>query len=353
MAPQREKGRGVPEDSGVTRVPAGAHEGAIGTERDVNWAVDDMPMQGTLVAPPGDGPFPGVLLIAGSGPTDRNWNTPLLPGTNGSARLLAQALAEAGFASLRFDKRASGPNVRELLPRMIGTISMRSHHDEVAAAMRALVSTGLVRRDRLFAVGNSEGTLHALYYQGQSPEHPLAGLVLVAPPGRSVGAVARSQIAAQLLQVPNGDDILAKYDEAIARFTAGEEVAPDPSLPPGIVGLLQGLTTPANLPFTRELWTTDGASLLQGVNVPVLVLIGKKDIQVDWQVDGKALQLAAAEKPNVAFIFPEDANHVLKHEARARGELNAATAATYNADDATLDDVGTRAIIEWLGRQVK
>ena len=48
-------------------------------------------------------------MIAGSGPTDRDWNAPFIPGTNGSAGLLAEALANAGFASIRYDKRLSGP----------------------------------------------------------------------------------------------------------------------------------------------------------------------------------------------------------------------------------------------------
>lgn len=323
-----------------------------GTSSEVEWRVDDMSMHGTLQLPAGEGPFPGVVLIAGSGPTDRNWNTPLLPGTNGSGRLVAEALAAAGFASLRFDKRASGPKMQEYVPRLVGKISMQSHLSEVRGAVHTLVSHPLVRQDALFALGNSEGTLHVLFYQQRAPEYPMRGLVLVAPPGRSVGAVARSQLAAQLAALPNGNDILAMYDEAIVQFIAGESIVPDPALPPGILQLLQALTAPANLPFTRELWATDGATLLRGIDVPVLVLIGKKDIQVDWQADGEALQLAAYDSPNVSFAFPETANHVLKYEPKPRAELSAMSATTYNADDRVLDDEGMKTIVEWLRARV-
>ncbi|MEI7771080.1 MAG: hypothetical protein WCI67_13875, partial [Chloroflexales bacterium] len=69
-----------------------------------------------------DGPFPAVVFVAGSGPTDRDWNSPLIPGTNGSAALLAQALTERGYLTLRYDKRASGPHGIENAQRLAGTI---------------------------------------------------------------------------------------------------------------------------------------------------------------------------------------------------------------------------------------
>jgi hypothetical protein len=160
-------------------------------------------------------------MVAGSGPTDRNWNSPLIPGSNGSARLLAEALAQAGIASLRYDKRGVGPHARETLPLLIGKVSMQSFVDEVAGAVRVMASQDYVRPGRIFALANSEGTLHALNYQLHNPEIPFAGLVLTGPPGRAVGTVGRSQLAAQAARVPNGDALLALYDAGIARFLAG------------------------------------------------------------------------------------------------------------------------------------
>lgn len=320
-----------------------------GESFDVDWQVDSITVHGTVLCPLGNEPFPAVVFVAGSGPTDRDWSSPLLPGSNGSARLIADALAGAGFASLRYDKRASGPHVRENLPRMIGKISMEGHVAELAGAVRTLASQSFVRGQRIFAVANSEGTLHALSYQLHSPEIPLAGLVLIAPPGRSVGDVARSQLAAQATALPNADEVMAHYDAAIGRFLAEQPMAPDPSLPAGIRALLDGLATPANLPFARELWTTDGASLVARIGVPTLVVIGKKDIQVDWRADGERLQHAAAGNPDVSFLFPDDANHVLKHETRPRAELTAArVVSSYNAADARLDSGAMSAIIDWL-----
>ena len=133
------------------------------------------------------------------------------------------------------------------------------------------------------------------------------------------------------------------YDEAIARFMAGEPMNPDPALPEGVQMLLQSLETPANLPFARELWAADAASLLSQVDVPTLVIIGKKDLQVDWQADGEPLQRAATGHANVTFLFPENANHVLKVESRPRAELR-------NPKRATLQCAGCQAWIQTLCR---
>lgn len=172
---------------------------------------------------------------------------------------------------------------------------------------------------------------------------------MIAPPGRSVGAVARSQLAAQAAALPNGDALLALYDAAIDRFMAGQPIAPDPALPQGVQMLLQALESPANLPFARELWAADASPLLARITAPTLILIGKKDIQVDWQADGEPLQRAAEGHANVTFLFPEDANHVLKQELRPRAEVTAASVAeSYNGPDTRLDPPSVASIIAWL-----
>ena len=323
-------------------------QNAYGESSEVTWQLDSTTMYGTLVRPVGPGPFPAVVMVAGSGPTDRDWNSPLLPGSNGSARLLAEALARAGIASLRYDKRASGPHARENMQVLIGKMSMQSHVDELAGAVRTLASQAYVRHGRIFALANSEGTLHALNYQVHSPSIPFAGLVLIGPPGRAVGTVAHSQLAAQASGIPNGEALLALYDAAIARFLAGEPIAADPSLPEGVQMLLKSLETPANLPFARELWMADAVPLLRQVDVPVLIIIGKKDLQVDWQADGEPLQRAAAGHEEVTFLFPENANHVLKQELRPRSELVLTGMTEYNGPDTRLDPQTLGSILEWL-----
>jgi hypothetical protein len=321
---------------------------SYGESLEVTWQLDSTTVYGTLIRPSGAGPFPTVVMVAGSGPTDRDWNSPLLQGTNGSARLLAEALAWAGIASLRYDKRVSGPHARENVPLLIGKVSMQSHVDELAGAVHTMACQEYVRSGQIFALANSEGTLHALNYHLHSPEIPFAGLVLIGPPGRAVGMVARSQLAAQAARIPNGEVLLALYDAAIARFLNGEPIAPDPVLPEGVQMLLKALESPANLPLARELWMANAAPLLKQMDIPVLVIIGKKDVQVDWQTDGEPLKLAAAGQEQVTFLFPENTNHVLKEELRPRSELVLDEIEGYNAPNAHLDQQALTSILEWL-----
>lgn len=322
-------------------------------EMDVTWQVDGIEVNATLTRPMGNGPFPAVILVAGSGPTDRNWNSPLIAGTNGSAALLAQALAGKGFVVLRYDKRASGPHAQEnVLQHMAGKVSMEGHRQEVAGGVCLLAERADVDAARIFILGNSEGCIHALNYQTQSPPVPVAGLVLTAAPARPVGEVARSQIAAQLAGLPGGESLLAIYDKAMADFAANRPVTADESLPEAMRMLILGVTIPVNQPFSRELWTLDPLALLQRVTVPVLIVIGKKDIQTDWQSEGSLFAALAARQANITVDFPANANHVLKYEPKPRAELVAAeVVATYNADDTHLDEEALAAISGWLVQQ--
>jgi uncharacterized protein len=318
-------------------------------EEQVVWQVDDIDVEATLTCPDGSGPFPAIAMVAGSGPTDRNWNTPILPGTNGSAALLAQVLTEQNFVTLRYDKRASGPHVAENVPKMLGKISMESHRAELADGVRLLASRSDVDLKRLFALTSSEGCIHALNYQLQAKDHPFAGLILTGAPARSIGDVARGQIAAQLAAVPGGDAMLAAYDAAMADFAASRPVNVDDSLPETLRMVIGAATAPMNLPFTRELWVTDPVQLAASVTVPVLVMIGKKDVQVDWQMDGSRWDMLANEHSNVMAVYPDNANHVLKHEPRLREQLSPVEIAnSYNAADAVLDEQVLETITTWL-----
>ena len=213
------------------------------TSREVNWKVDDILVYGTITSPVGIVPSCGIVFVAGSGPTDRDWCSPLLPGTNGTGKLLAELLANEGFVTLRYDKRASGPHVKENISKLIGKISMQSHLDELSGAVETLVSDGHVKEDCVFVLTNSEGAIHALNYQLQAKSRRFKGLVLTGAPGRAIGAAARSQILAQVQALPNVEDIMKHYDEAVAAFVVGKPVELEASLPEGIRMVLLSLAS--------------------------------------------------------------------------------------------------------------
>jgi len=315
----------------------------------VSWPVGGIDVEATLTRPRRRGPFPSVIMVAGSGPTDRNWTTPLLPGANGSAGLLARALTDAGFVTLRYDKLASGPHARENAAQMMGKISLQSHLDELAGGVRLLSKRDDVDPGCIFVLTNSEGAIHALNYQTHAPDPPFAGLVLTAAPARPAGALARAQIAAQLAPVPGGEQLLAEYDAVMADFVAGRPVQAGANLPESLRNVILSVTSPANQPFARELWVTDPLVWLAEVTAPVLVVIGKKDIQVDWQTDGPLFEALAVNHPNITIVYPDDANHVLKQEPLDRSQISPAHAMmSYNAEGSRLDESTEKTITAWL-----
>jgi len=340
--------------------------------REVTWKILDISIRGTITGPMGKGPYPAVVLLAGSGPTDRNWCSPLIPGTNGTAKMLAESLANSGFVTLRYDKLGSGPDVKENLPKLAGKVGMQTFVEELTGAVGTLVAQDNVDRHRLFALGNSEGCIHAVNYQLQAEHDSFRGLILTGAPGRPVGVVARNQLVDQMNFLHNGKGVtgviinliskvkplpetkvtLEKYDETISQFIAGQPVRPDPSLPKGVKKLLQSLTSPTNQPFSRELWTYNLTEHLPKLHEPVLVVIGKKDIQVDWKVDGKALEDATSGKSGVSFVYPANSNHLLKYEAEPKEKLNARSVTKhYNSSDAKLDEEAKDHIIDWMRAQ--
>ena len=90
------------------------------------------------------------------------------------------------------------------------------------------------------------------------------------------------------------------------------------------------------------------------MNAPILVVIGKKDIQVDWRADGGALEKATANGESVSFSYPENANHLMKHEDKPKEELNARYVGShYNSADARLDEEAANAIYGWLSEKAR
>jgi len=318
----------------------------------VRWRIDNTTVHATITRPQeDDGVHPGVLFIAGSGPTDRDWTSPLLKGDNGSGALLAQALADRGYVSLRYDKRLAGKGALLNVVKMAGKISMESHVDEVRTAIEQLAARDDVDPSRLYILTNSEGAIHAFNYLRSDSALSLAGLILTAPPGRTVQQLGETQVAFMLEGQEDSGRLLQAYRDAIDALLADEEMMIDPDLPDGAKLLLRSVSAPVNQPFARELLTADIAPWLADLEIPTLVLIGKKDIQVDWQLDGQPLETQAAGNPNITFAYPENANHVLKYESTPREELTSADGATYNLADRVLDPESVELIMTWLAER--
>src|SRR6476646_1053537 len=130
---------------------------------DVEIAKPGYRLPSTITLPASDGATPCVVFFAGSGPTDRDWTSPLLPGTNGSGAQLALALQARGVGSIRFDKVGSGANMpKSNAPAdlaMLEVLSLAHYVDEALAAFDELASQDGCAS--IFLLGHSEGSIHA------------------------------------------------------------------------------------------------------------------------------------------------------------------------------------------------
>ncbi len=160
--------------------------------------------------------------------------------------------------------------------------------------------------------------------------------------------VMRTQLEAQLMTLPNGKDMMIAYDQMMADFLAGKPFQANPVMPEPINQLIQSLYVPVNLPFTRELFQVDLRTSIAKIGVPTLVVIGKKDIQVDYKLDGAPLEQAVKANKNFNFVYPDNANHILKYEAKPRENLTGADGLNYNAADAVLDKDAVNMILDGL-----
>ena len=262
------------------------------------------PLKGTLLSPAAS-QAPVVLIVPGSGPTDRDGNSPL--GVKAAPyRLLAEALAQRGIATVRIDKRgmfASAGAVRDANDVTISDYAADVH--AWAGAIRKTTGAPCV-----WLLGHSEGGLVALAAAGAPAG--LCGLILVSTPGRPLGAVLREQLRANPANAP----LLPSADEAIASLEAGRAV--DVS---GLHPALQRLFAPAVQGFLISEIGLDPARLIAAYAGPVAIVQGDSDLQVSV-ADAQRLKTAA---PAASLRILPGVNHVLKAASATDRAANLST----------------------------
>ena len=279
--------------------------GPVSTEIDL--PVEPAPLHGTLLTPENASAV-GVIL-PGSGPTDRDGNSPM--GVSASTyRLLAEGLAAQGIATVRIDKRGIGASAAA------GPAEADLRFDAYVADARAWAAEAARRADKPCAwlIGHSEGALIALKAV-EDGDDKICGLVLLSGAGRPAGVVIREQLTA----LP--EPMKAQAFSALTELEAGRTVA---DTPPALAALFR----PSVQPYLISWLPLDPAALIAAYDGPVFIGQGTTDLQVGV-ADAQAL---AAADPRATLKLWDGVNHVLKTAPADR----AANIAAYSNPDLPL-----------------
>jgi uncharacterized protein len=309
-------------------------------------AGEGIALAGTLTLPKGEGPFPAVLLIAGSGPQDRDESL----ASHRPFLLIADSLTRKGIAVLRYDKRGVGKST--------GNLDAATTMDLAADAKAALVflkSRKEIDGSRIGLIGHSEGAIIAPYLAGHSSD--VKWLVLLAGPATTGEQTLLNQ--SELIGRAGGlsDDQLdasLEFDQAAYALVRKEK---DPNaLAEKLVALvkesgLDAALPPAALetqlrmlasPWFRFFLDYDPLPNLKTVHCPVLALYGQKDLQVAAKANLPLLQKAFHDSVNTQVETRElpDLNHLFQHAYTG-------TPAEYAAIEETFSPEALALIVDW------
>jgi len=261
------------------------------------------PLEGTHVDAGKKAPV--VLIIPGSGPTDRDGNNPM--GLSAAPyRLLAEALAAKGVSSVRVDKRGmfgSKAAIEDANKVTIADYATDVH--SWVAAIQKQTSAKCV-----WVLGHSEGALVALA-AAQNPQG-MCGVILVSGAGRRLSDVIREQLKSNPANAPVLDSAMA----ALASLDRGQHVDVT-----NMNSALLPLFAPQVQDYLIDMFRQDPPKLAASVKVPVLIVQGERDVQVSV-ADAKAL---AAAQPKAKLVLVPTMNHVLKDVASDDRAANIAT----------------------------
>ena len=254
-------------------------------------------IEGTLLLPSKEN-IPLVLIIAGSGPTDRDGNSGSLK--NNSLKMLAQGLYDNNIASFRFDKRGIAKSAKA----MISEEDLRFEHYIRDVQQWYLLFKNDSRFSSVIILGHSEGSLIGMIAsQDVIPDK----FISLAGPGVSMQATLKRQLADQPPYV------LSMSLPIIEELEKGKTVD---SVPP----LINILFRPSVQPYLISCFKYDPAIEISKVKSPILIVQGTTDIQIQVE-DAKKL---AAANSNSELVIIEGMNHILK-EADANRFLNLRT----------------------------
>jgi uncharacterized protein len=261
-------------------------------EERLEFTSDGTRLVGALTRPAA--PAPAALLLNGSGPLDRDSN---MRGQRlDVAKALAGALAAAGVASLRFDKRGVGESGGDYL-----NTGFHQETDDALAALAALRDAPGVDRERVCLIGHSVGAVIAA--RAASADGGIAGAALLcvaAQPGREVMSYQSEAIARTLAGKWRRSWFLRRQERTRRRLVAST----------GDSMRIMGVRTPAK--WLREYMDYSPVADLRAIRCPVLAITGRSDLQVD---SDDVERIGALVAGPFTGETPDELTHVLRRDS--------------------------------------
>lgn len=266
--------------------------------------IDAGTMKAMVDVPDQEGSVPVALIIAGSGPTDKHGNSPLLPGRNDNLKLLADGLNDAGIATIRYDKRGVGDNF-ELVSSAEETLFEHFVEDAKAWIQYAQADE---RFSSVHIVGHSEGALIGKVAANQVEVDSLTSL---AGAGQSIDRVLLEQIGAD----PSFPLTLLNESANIFDQLKDGEIVDDMSLE------LESIFHPSSQPFLMSWMAFEPQDVIASLETRILLVNGTNDLQIS---ESEAELLHEANPDSELYII-EGMGHALR-DTPEDPEGNVATA---------------------------
>jgi pimeloyl-ACP methyl ester carboxylesterase len=308
-------------------------------EAEIEIASSGQRLVGTACTPSATGRFPAVLMIHGSGPLDRDEN---MPGQKLYVfNTLAHRLADAGVASVRFDKRGCG--------KSSGDHYTTGHHDHVGDAtawLDALTRLEFCDPSRVFLLGHSEGCIIAP--QVALARSGVAGMILLCPFIEGARSMLMQQAEQIEREIDRSEGAGAVFQRLLMRVF-GRPTASQQALLQAVEAsphdvIKKGFTRIA-AKWLRELLSLDCRAILARVEQPLLIIAGEKDLQCP---PGAAREIAAVVKgPSETHVIP-NLTHVLRTEEGTPSLLGSAKLL-----GRPIDPKVSELVVEWLTRQCR
>jgi hypothetical protein len=291
---------------------------SFGQEEEITLETKTGDIKGSLLIPSVLEKTAVVLIIAGSGPTDRNGNNPMM--TNNSLKMLAKELQKNGIASVRYDKRGIGESKNSGLQEI--DLRFEDYVQDVEGWIKLLKEDE--RFSNIIVLGHSEGSLIGMI---ASHKQEAKKFISVAGVGIPAGDILRKQLKGQ------PQFILDESLKIIEKLENGETVEK-------VSQMLYSLFRPSVQPYMISWFKYNPQIEIAKLNKPILIIQGTTDIQVSVS---DADKLASANKKSQKQII-EGMNHILK-EAELDRQKNIQT---YSMPDLPLKKELIKFIVKFI-----